>query len=265
MRKQFLVTVLSLLVFISTAIANDTTEQKITTIIPIKEAIEKGLVKVKVIGAYNTYFIYEALYLGDGLHYGKCMAIELESNYKSTIQLKLEAGTLLIPKQDSVQTMLVTNDIVFPLYPKEKYWSRFYAMCTQIYYHPPSTAKEFNIGGMADTNLVKLAKYIQSNYCQNMIAQHAVWAYTDKVNFDTLKKYGADTISVKRTIEILNAVNIVTPLNKTFTKPGLKQNPAPTMTLNSYIVYGGVGLIGLLSLTTITALIRRKKNKEMTA
>lgn len=121
----------------------------------------------------------------------------------------------------------------------------------------------FTIGEMADTNLIKLSKYLQVSYNQNMIGQHAVWAYTDKANFDTLKKYGADTNSVKRTIEILNAVNIITPLNNTFTNPEQKQNPIPTMTLNSYIVYGGMGLIGFLSLVTITALIRRKKNNEM--
>lgn len=122
----------------------------------------------------------------------------------------------------------------------------------------------FTIGEMADTNLIKLSKYLQVSYNQNMIGQHAVWAYTDKANFDTLKKYGADTNSVKRTIEILDAVNITTPLNSEFPKPVIKQNPVPTMTLNSYVVYGGIGLIGLLSLTTIAALIRRRKNKEIT-
>ena len=263
MKLPSLLTVLAVFIVLNSVYANDTTGNKLPTIIPIKEAIGKGLVNIRINGAYTSYFIYEILDRGEGMHYGKCMAINLGSKLDSMVLLELESGTLLIPKDDSVQKMLVTHKVLLPLYPHKQYWTTFYAMCTQIYYHPPLGSKEFNIGGMADTNLVKLSKYLELSYNQNMIGQHAVWAYTDKVGFDTLRRYGADTNSIKRTIEILDAVNIVTPLNSEFPKPDIKQSPVPTMTLNSYVVYGGIGLIGVLSLATVVLLMRKNKSKKI--
>jgi len=269
MKKLILYLLIILVAFTYQVSAKDSNANKIPVVVPIKEAINKGIVKVKVIGAYNTYSIYEVLSIGDGMHYGKCMAIELESTIDSTVKLKLEAGTLLIPKQDSIQTMLVTSDAEFPLFPKRNYWSRFYAMCTQIYFHPPSIEKEFTIGGKADTNLIKLAKYCQQTFNQNMPAQHAVWAYTDKVNFDTLKTYGADSNSIKKTIEILNAASVVTQLNPIAANPEIKpgtddrNTSEGTITLNKYIVYVGISLMVILSFTTM-GLMRRRKTKVVT-
>lgn len=158
--------------------AQDSLDIKKPPIVTINEAIEKGMVQLKICGAYDQRFFYEVLD-SDGVHYGKCMAIVLKSNIDSFVLLKLDCGTMLIPTDSSVQEMLVTHTAEFPLYPGETYSTRFYAMCAQIHNKAPNVETTFRIGEMADSNLLNLVYYIDANYIQNMLGQHAVWAVTD--------------------------------------------------------------------------------------
>ena len=258
MKIQIFIACIIAVIFPIIAKANDSMSAKTPVVIPIKEAIGKGMVNIRMNGSYTSYFVYEILDVGEGMHYGKCMAVELGSNLDSMVVLKLDAGTLLIPKDDSIQRMIVTHDVIFPLYPRKRYWTRFYAMCTQIYFHPPIGSKEFTIGEMADTNLVKLAKYCAQSFNQNMPGQHAIWAYTDKVNFDTLRRYGADSNSIQQTIAILNAVNLETPLNKRL--PVKQIITRKTITLDSYWVYSCLGLIASLLLMNLSFAIKKGRN-----
>lgn len=262
MRKLILCFV-PILIILNAASASDTDSHRQPTEIPIKEAIAKGLATIQIRGAYGAGLFYEILDQSDGLHYGKCIAFQMRSNVDSIVLLKLDAGTLLIPTNDSVQKMLVTHDVLFPLVPGGPYWTRIYAMCSQLQKEAPETKNVFSIGEKGDTNLVKLAQYLELSYNQNMAGQHAVWAYTDCAGTDVLGHYGADSNSLKRSIEILNAVNIITPLNKPLAKSEVEQKPATTITLNSYIIYTGAWLILLLSLTTIAVWGRRKRRNTV--
>jgi hypothetical protein len=64
-------------------------------------------------------------------------------------------------------------------------------MCGQLHDDLPFVQSDYNFGGMADRNVVKLAKYLDEKYLQNMVGQHALWAYTDNADFKELKKYGS--------------------------------------------------------------------------
>lgn len=233
-----------------------TIENKKPNEISITKAIDQGILKLRISGSYDPRMFYEVVD-GDGMYFGKCMAISLESLIDSFVLLKLDRGTLLIPTDDSVQTMIVTHDALFPLYPNSSYSTRFYAMCTQFHDKAPSIFVPFRIGEIADSNLIKLTKQIDDSYMQNMIGQHALWAYTDKVSFEELKKYGADSLSIIKTRALLNSVNLVTMINS---ERNLKQkNSINALIINRYIAYGSIGLIVFLSLTTLILIIRRKK------
>ena len=182
-------------------------KQNIRTVIPINEAITKGYLQLNIGGANDPKVFNEVIYQ-DGVHFGKCMAIGLTSKIDSLIFLKLKCGTILIPINDSVQTMLFTHDVEFPLYPKMGYWTRLYAMCSQIHDYPPTIETTFHIGEMANDSLLKLSKYLEMSFNQNMIGQHAVWFITDHVTLKDLKPYGADSLSFFKTTAILNSVFI---------------------------------------------------------
>ena len=46
-----------------------------------------------------------------------------------------------------------------------------------------------------------------------MIGQHALWAYTDEADYKELEKYGADSLTITLTQNILNDLSIRTTLN----------------------------------------------------
>jgi hypothetical protein len=241
------------------ASAQDTIEHKKLAVIPINEAIDKGMLELKITGASDPRMFYEVIDQV-GVYYGKCMIIILKSKIDSTVVLKLDCGTLLVPTDDSVQTMIVTHDAKFALYPNTTYATHFYAMCTQFHDGIPMVETPFRIGETADSNLVKLTKYIEKSLMQNMVGQHAVWAVTDQVTFKDLEKYGADSISIELTKEILDSVNINTKLNPIEFRNAETESNASLITINRYYVYGGIGLLFLLTITTITLSITRKKN-----
>ena len=185
MKKNFLLVFVLAVTVPIIAKANDSLDRNHPAIFPIKAAIERKMLEIRISGSYDPHFCYEVADK-EGVHYGKCMDAILISKLDSTVLIKLECGTLLIPDDDSVQKMLVTKEILFPLFPHNVYRTRFYAMCSQIHNHAPYILSTFKVGNLADTSLVKLAKYIEASYNQNMIGQHAIWAYTDKPTFEEL-------------------------------------------------------------------------------
>jgi hypothetical protein len=264
MTKQFLKTFL-LGLFILTSLnlkAQDSLNNRQPIEISINEAIDKGMLELKISGAYDPRIFYEILDK-EGVHYGKCMAIILKSKIDSVILLRLDCGTQLIPFDTTVQTMIVTQKAVFPLYPNEAYATRFYAMCGQLHDAAPNIETTLRIGELADTGLVKLANYLEDNYIQNVLGQHAMWAFTDDADFEELKKYGADSISIAKTKEILNNLNLETKLTP---KLVVAQNGETNeMIINRYYVFAGAGLLLILTTITIILIFRRKKNDDTIA
>lgn len=259
MKNRFLLCFVLTIAIPFRTLANDSLDHKRPQVISMKTAIQRNMLEIRISGSYDPRQYYEVADK-DGVHYGKCMDAILKSRLDNTVLIKLESGTLLIPDDDSVQKMLVTKDILFPLFPNRIYRTRFYAMCSQMHLKSPFFITTFKVGDFADTSLVKLAKYIDSTYNQNMVAQHAVWAFTDKATTEDLIKYGGDSNSIRQSIAILNAIHLETPLN---TPLPLKQ-PITTqsITLSSYWVYGGLGLIGVLALTTLVFAVRKNINSH---
>jgi hypothetical protein len=162
---------------------------------------------------------------------------------------------MLLPTDSSVQEMLVTHNAVFPLYPGQTYSTRFYAMCAQLHKKSPNIETAFRIGEMADSSLLSLANYLNDNYIQNMLGQHAVWAITDQVDYEGLKIYGADNSSILKTKEILSKLNIETKLTSD-DKTDAKSNE---IKVNLYIYFSGLGLLFILTLTTVVLIFTRNR------
>ena len=235
-------------------------ENRKPSILPISEAIEKGLLELKISGASDPRIFHEVVDK-DGVHYGKCMSIILKSNIDSLILLKIQCGTELIPFDTTFQTMIVTKTVELPLYPNQTYATRFYAMCGQINDAPPYIESTYKVGELADSNAVKLAKYFENNFIQNMIGQHALWAYTDEADLKELEKYGADSVTIALTTNILNDISIKTTLNS---EEKIEEVLPDNIFEVSKILIYCTGVIVLLLLTsTVYLLFRRKRHDEI--
>lgn len=239
--------------------ANDTLNNSVPTVMPIRKAIDAKMLEIRIRGSYDPRQYYEVAGQ-DGVHYGKCMEALLKSKLDSTVIVKLESGTILIPTDESFQKMLVTKEVLFPLFPGRVYRTRFYAMCSQMHRRSPFIFADYTVGEYADSSLVRLARHIDKTYAQNMISQHAVWAYTDSASYNELVDYGADSNSILQSIAMLNDVNLNTTLNP----PWPVKEPATDnkITLDSYWVYGGLGAISILALTSVLLAIRRKRKSD---
>ena len=213
MRNRIIFTVIGvILTLVSTVcIAQDTARVQKPTELSIHEAIKLGILELYITGAYDPRMFVEIVDQ-NGVHYGKCMAIILKSKIDSIVFIRLDCGIQLIPDDTAVQTMIVTRKAIFPLYPNEMYATKFYAMCGQIHDGSPIIESTFKVGEMGDSGLVKLANYLGDHFIQNMPGQHAVWAYTDQVDTTELIKYGADSLSLAATTEILKDLGLETKL-----------------------------------------------------
>lgn len=257
MLLKFSLKILLCLLLISTINAQDSLVNKKPPVVPINEAIDKGMLELKICGAFDPRFFYEVLDR-EGVHYGKCMAIVLKSNIDSFVLVKLDCGTLLIPADSIVQEMLVTHNAEFPLYPGQTYSTRFYAMCAQLHNRAPNVETTFRIGEMADSSLLKLANYLDANYIQNMLGQHALWAVTDQADFEVLKNYGADSNSILKTKEILSNLNIETKL--TVGEKAVAESNKITVNRNMIIL--GLGLLIIFAITTTILIFRNNRKVE---
>lgn len=239
---SLLVTILSLVSMV--CVAQDISQIKKPTEIAIKEAIELGILELQITGAYDPRMFVEIVDQ-EGVHYGKCMAIVLKSKVDSMVFVRLDCGIKLIPDDTAVQTMIVTRKAVFPLYPNEMYATKFYAMCGQIHDASPIIESTFKVGEMGDSGLVKLANYLGEHFIQNMPGQHAVWAYTDQVDTTELVKYGADSISLAVTTEILKNLDLKTQLTPIVLEQVQTQD-SKLISIHRYYLYAGIGLIVVL-------------------
>jgi hypothetical protein len=266
MKKQTPITMRLILTFLMVMTTGFTfgqaNNEKMPPVIPIKEAISKGMLQLKISGAADPRLYYEVVDR-DGVHFGKCMAIILKSNIDSFILLKLESGTELIPFDSSFQTMIVTKTVELPLYPGRTYVTRFYAMCGQLHDNAPYLAATYKVGNLADSITVKLAQYFDKKFIQSMIGQHALWAYTDNADFKELKKYGADSLSIALSASFLNDLSIETPLNP---KKHTKESSAEeTFQISKLLFYKAILLITVLFLILTFLIFKNRKSNETTA
>jgi hypothetical protein len=262
-KQKLKLKILLTVIAVSTTLLSFGQEQqnKKPTVLPINEAIDKGLLELKISGASDPRIFHEVVDR-DGVHFGKCMAIILKSNIDSLVLLKIDCGTELIPFDTTFQTMIVTKTVELPLYPNQTYATRFYAMCGQIHDDPPYVESTYKVGELSDSNTVKLAQYFEKNFIQNMIGQHALWAYTDEADLKELKKYGADSMTISLTKNILNDLSIKTTLNTEKQKEKVLQDN--TVKVSKILIYGTGGLVLILLTTTIYLLFRKRKNDKLT-
>jgi LPXTG-motif cell wall-anchored protein len=225
--------------FNSIASNDESTKQRT---IALKDALQKNMLDLQISGLAEPNLFFDFLDY-DGIHYGKCMAAVLRSKVDSIVYLKLDCGTQLIPIDSAYQTMIVTKTIVFPLKPKDSYVTRFYAMCGQMNDAAPNVQSIYEVGTIADSAIQKLSNYFSLNYIQNMVGQHALWAYTDNASLDDLLVHGGNDYSIELVKNILNKLSIFTSLNPKPLEEKVKQNPDKQ---NNFLKISGIVLLLLL-------------------
>jgi hypothetical protein len=175
--------------------------------ISIEDAAKKGLIKllIKSKGGYT----------------GDVINMKIKNNTAAPIALKIEAGRKLDSKNDKEQDILITQAQELIVYGYQEKNVGVSGMCCQAHNSCPREKSEYSVGTMADSALIKLARYIDKNkYYQNQTAQQAVWAVSDNESIGGI--YGGDKKIVE---EIRTYVSLITgrpipPYNITYQQTG---------------------------------------------
>ncbi len=118
---------------------------------------------------------------GKGGYTGKVISMTVNNISGQPLDLFVECGRRLDSFDTLIQDILVTGDAEFAVNTNAAKTVDLCGMCCQASNRSPSKTSKFSIGNMADTLLVKLARYIQSRKLfEDYEAQHAVWVISDK-------------------------------------------------------------------------------------
>jgi hypothetical protein len=114
-----------------------------------------------------------------GGHAGFCVSIQLGNLTRDSLFITVEAGRRLNSVDDRMQDLLVMKSATVALCPGDVKEIKLNAFCCQARNSSPSPRMMYSAGSLADSNLLKLAKFSEpANYDQRNV-QSAIWALSD--------------------------------------------------------------------------------------
>jgi hypothetical protein len=185
------ITSLNLLVWVASITSTNAVESNTVT---LEDATKRGLVRlvIKAKGGIT----------------GKVIEMNIKNISNNPIHFKIEAGRKLDSKNNNEQDILITQAQELIVLSKQEKSFGINGMCCQAHNSCPKLNSLYGIGTMADSNLIKMALYIDKNKCyENYTAQQAVWCISDNESIGGI--YGGDTKMVN---EMRNYVSAITGL-----------------------------------------------------
>ena len=132
----------------------------------IEEASKKGLIKLSI--------------KGKGGHTGDVIEMKIKNLTNRILDLKLEDGRILDSKKNNEQDLLVTRSEEFFVNANQQKTLNVFGMCCQAHNASPQYNSDYTFGKMADSNLIKLAYFIDtSKQYSSSTAQQAIWTISD--------------------------------------------------------------------------------------
>lgn len=156
-----------------------------TTSMSIEEAAKKGLIKLHI--------------KSKGGFTGNVIEMKIFNNTDQTLALKLEAGRKLDSKVDQYQDILVTQAQEMFVSAKQQKIFNVNGMCCQAHNSCPAKEQLYKVGSMADSNLIKVAKFIDKNkFYTNFTAQQAVWVVSNDNSLGSISGGGKEEVNMVR-------------------------------------------------------------------
>ena len=115
-----------------------------------------------------------------GGHAGACMQMHLTNLGKDSLIVLIEAGRRLNSLDDKAQDILIVQQQVISLRKAEEKSFTVKGYCCQASKSAPKTNARYDVNKLADSSLVKLARYLSLNTFEQDVEQQAVWAISDK-------------------------------------------------------------------------------------
>jgi hypothetical protein len=115
-----------------------------------------------------------------GGYSGNCMEVFIENITKDTLLISIEAGRRLNSIDDKQQDILIVKQQDILLSGGQKTNVVVKGYCCQAGNGVPVRNASYGIGSTSDSNLVRLARFLNSHKLNSNDEQNAVWAISDK-------------------------------------------------------------------------------------
>jgi len=133
----------------------------------LKTAIEKKLVACELTG--NT----------DSPHYYQPLQINIKNLTDKSLQIKIPNGQKISSDSLKIQDLIITQEELIALRPKEKESKPLFAMCIQQFKSASNNETTYHLGKQTSDNLKKLTEEIEKNKSHNTLGQYSIWALTN--------------------------------------------------------------------------------------
>ncbi|OQY05452.1 MAG: hypothetical protein B6I20_01205 [Bacteroidetes bacterium 4572_117] len=140
--------------------------------ISIEEAISSGIV--------------EAEFQGTGTYSGDAINLELKSLISIDTLIKIEAGRRLVSDDTMLQDILIVTEMELFLAANEIKKLKLFGFCCQASKGAPRSDSNFGVGGMADSTLVVLARFLAKSNLPLNVMQNAIWAISDNNSLNSI-------------------------------------------------------------------------------
>lgn len=158
--------------------------------ISLEQALEQKLVRIAL--------------QGNGGYRGECLKVLVENLSPAALSVKIPAGQIFASEDTSVQDLIVTQEELLVMAPKERKTRNLLTMCTQSFNMSPSKGEKFRLGPLAVGGLLTLAQKISRKGYQNSTAQSAVWSLSNQESVRSI--YGNDTTMVRDIAQTIHEV-----------------------------------------------------------
>ncbi len=124
-------------------------------------------------------------------HYLEPIVLELTNNSAETVAINIDNGDLFIPLDSNKQNIVVTENEMLVLKPKEKQTFKIKGMCIESGDGSGKDETIYTYKSGNNDKLKKLAAFIASKKYQTSTAQYAVWSLMNNDDINSI--YGADS------------------------------------------------------------------------
>ena len=170
--------------------------------------IKKKLILLLLLLAFNMNFIFsktitfnEALlskkiqYTAHGnsnsTHYLEPIILEIANNSNEIFYINIENGDQFFPTDTNKQNIVITEQKLIVLQPKEKQSIKLKGMCTEQNNASGNDETVYTFNAKKNEQLTKLANYISTKKYQTSAAQYAVWSLMNNSDINAI--YAADS------------------------------------------------------------------------
>lgn len=173
-----------IVIFTSVVLLSMRTVSNNEQLISLDKAMADGLLDIKVssTGGYS----------------GKCLEIAVMNKTRKPLNIKIEAGTVFLPEDESMQNIFVVNDQAVALLPDRLTRHQVAGYCCEAGDRCPSDGTAFKVSKMNNSKLLQLSAFMHDKKFDDEVKQNAVWCVSDNHSVSDIWSENPDEVKSLR-------------------------------------------------------------------